>query len=232
MNLKEFQKKISYQFHREALLQTALTHTSYANEFREAHVHHNERLEFLGDAVLELVSSEFLYSADGNMKEGEMSKKRAAMVCEPSLAYCARQIGLGDYLLLGKGEEASGGKQRDSITSDAMEALIGAIYLDGGFTSAKEFIQNYILKYTTQTQFFYDSKTILQELSQERFGAEPQYVLVGESGPDHLKEFSVQVSILGTVYGKGIGKTKKAAQQHAAQEAVMLLKKEDNHTCI
>ena len=146
------------------------------------------------------------------------------MVCEPSLAMCARDIGLGDYLLLGKGEEATGGRKRDSITSDAMEALIGAIYLDGGFTSAKEFIHRFVLTDLEDKKLFYDSKTILQEMVQADRNREISYRLVGEKGPDHNKSFSVEVLIGGDVYGAGQGRTKKAAEQQAAYEAILKLR--------
>ena len=147
MELKELEKQIGYQFNNKELLQAALMHSSYTNEKRLPKYKCNERLEYLGDAVLELVSSEYLFHSDDTMPEGEMTKLRASMVCEPSLALCARDIHLGDFLLLGKGEEATGGRSRDSVTSDAFEALIGAIFLDGGFASAKEFIYNYVLNF-------------------------------------------------------------------------------------
>ena len=142
--LQELQNKIGYQFKNQEFLVSALMHSSYTNEKRLPKYKCNERSEFLGDAVLELVSSEFLFDANEKMPEGELTKLRASMVCEPSLAFCAREIGLGDYLLLGKGEEFTGGRNRDSVTSDALEALIGAIYLDGGFANAKEFILRFV----------------------------------------------------------------------------------------
>lgn len=143
--LKELQQKIDYQFKDENLLFTALTHSSYANEHKLHKIHHNERLEFLGDAVLEVVSSDFLFKNFPDMAEGQMSKKRASLVCEPTLAYCARQIGLGKYLMLGKGEDMGGGRNRDSILSDALEAVIGSIYLDGGIEQAGSFIMTHVL---------------------------------------------------------------------------------------
>ena len=222
--MNEFQHKIGYMFKDVSLLKLALTHSSYANEHRLDYCMHNERLEFLGDAVLELVSSDFLFRNHPEMKEGDMSKKRASMVCEPALAHCASRIDLGSYLFLGKGEDLGGGRTRDSVTSDAMEALIGAIYLDGGFTTAKEFIETYVLSITSDATFFYDSKTILQELSQEKFAKEPVYRLVAENGPDHQKEFVIEVRIGDVVYGTGTGKSKKAAQQEAAHLAVTKLK--------
>ncbi|HJC90409.1 MAG TPA: ribonuclease III [Candidatus Mediterraneibacter excrementigallinarum] len=222
--LKELEKKIGYDFRDFSLLKTAMMHSSYTNERRLEKYRCNERLEFLGDAVLELVSSEFLFRESPRVSEGELTKTRASMVCEPSLAMCARDIGLGDYLLLGKGEEATGGRKRDSITSDAMEALIGAIYLDGGFTSAKEFIHRFVLTDLEDKKLFYDSKTILQEMVQADRNREISYRLVGEKGPDHNKSFSVEVLIGGDVYGAGQGRTKKAAEQQAAYEAILKLR--------
>ncbi|MBM6751225.1 ribonuclease III [Mediterraneibacter glycyrrhizinilyticus] len=222
--LKELEKKIGYDFRDFFLLKTAMMHSSYTNERHLEKYRCNERLEFLGDAVLELVSSEFLFRESPRVSEGELTKTRASMVCEPSLAMCARDIGLGDYLLLGKGEEATGGRKRDSITSDAMEALIGAIYLDGGFTSAKEFIHRFVLTDLEDKKLFYDSKTILQEMVQADRNREISYRLVGEKGPDHNKSFSVEVLIGGDVYGAGQGRTKKAAEQQAAYEAILKLR--------
>ena len=153
----------------------------------------NERLEFLGDAVLELVSSEYLFAAYPQMPEGELTRLRASLVCEPTLAFCAREINLGDYLSLGKGEELTGGRHRDSVTSDAMEAVIGALYLDGGFASAKEFILTFVLNDIEHKKLFFDSKTIFQEMVQGNFAGEITYHLLGEEGPDHDKTFSVEV---------------------------------------
>ena len=166
--LKELEKKTGYTFKDFSLLEQAMMHSSYTNERHLPKYRCNERLEFLGDAVLELVSSEYLFNESPHTPEGELTKTRASMVCEPSLALCARDISLGDYLLLGKGEEATGGRLRDSVTSDAMEALIGAVYLDGGFTSAKEFIHRFILTDLEDKKLFYDSKTILQEMVQAK----------------------------------------------------------------
>ena len=164
--MRELQERIGYTFRRQELLKSALMHSSYTNETHLPKYKCNERLEFLGDAVLELVSSEFLFFADRKMPEGELTKTRASMVCEPSLAFCAREIELGKYLFMGRGEENTGGRERDSITSDALEALIGAIYLDGGFANAKEFILKFVLNDLEHKKLFYDSKTILQEIVQ------------------------------------------------------------------
>ncbi len=222
----ELQNIIEYQFKNQDLLTSALMHSSYTNENRLPKYKCNERLEFLGDAVLELVSSEFLFGANEKMPEGELTKLRASMVCEPSLAFCARKIKLGEFLLLGKGEEATGGRNRDSITSDALEALIGAIYLDGchdGFANAKEFILKYILNDLESKKLFFDSKTILQEIVQGNFTETLSYQLVGEEGPDHNKSFFVVVKIGNKVYGEGSGRTKKAAEQEAAYHAILKL---------
>ena len=223
-NIKELEKKISYSFSDEGLLKHAMTHSSYVNEKRLKKTDCNERLEFLGDAVLELVSSEYLFFENPKMPEGELTKLRASMVCEKALAFCARDLDLGDFLLLGKGEDATGGRKRDSITSDALEALIGAIYLDGGFANAKEFILNHVLNDLEGKRLFYDSKTILQELVQGNSEKRICYELVGEVGPDHNKSFQMEVRIGDTTYGQGIGRTKKAAEQEAAYQAILKLK--------
>ena len=224
--LKELEKKTGYTFQDFSLLKQAMMHSSYTNEKHLPKYRCNERLEFLGDAVLELVSSEYLFKESPHIPDGELTKTRASMVCEPSLALCARDIGLGDYLLLGKGEEATGGRERDSVTSDAMEALIGAVYLDGGFTSAKEFIHRFILTDLENKKLFYDSKTILQEIVQAGKKGDITYRLVREEGPDHNKSFEVQVMIGGTPYGEGKGRTKKSAEQQAAYQAILKLRKQ------
>lgn len=229
--LKELQERIGYWFQREELLHQALSHSSYVNEHRQEAGGDNERLEFLGDAVLELSSSEFLYLEYPEMPEGDMTKLRASLVCEPTLAMCAREMNLPDYLLLGKGEEHTGGRFRDSIVSDALEALLGAIYLDGGFASAKEFVKKWILTDIEHKKLFYDSKTILQEMAQRDYrDQEVSYVLVGEEGPDHAKQFIAEVRIGGKTLGRGRGSTKKGAEQEAAYRAIILLKGKD--TCI
>ena len=157
------------------------------------------------------------------MPEGELTKKRASMVCEPALAFCARDIKLGEYLMLGKGEEATGGRKRDSVTSDAMEALIGAIYLDGGFASAKEFIHRFILNDLENKKLFFDSKTILQEIVQGNSDDQVSYELIREEGPDHNKSFCTAVRIGEQIYGEGEGRTKKASEQQAAYQAILKL---------
>ena len=225
--LKELQDRIGYHFHDDKLLKKAMVHSSYANEKHLPKYECNERLEFLGDAVLELISSEFLFSLHKTMPEGQLTKTRASMVCEPALAFCARDIELGKYLLLGKGEDATGGRKRESVTSDAMEALIGAIYLDGGFANAKEFIERFILKDLENKKLFYDSKTILQEIEQSNFKEPVSYELLGEKGPDHNKVFEVAVRIGDDRYGVGFGRTKKAAEQEAAYQSILALRKKN-----
>ena len=225
-NLAALEQKIGYHFQNRKLLVQALTHSSYANEKKLGKLGCNERLEFLGDAVLELISSDFLYHRFPGIPEGELTKKRASMVCEPSLAFCAREFGLPQYLLLGKGEDMTGGRNRDSIVSDATEALLGAIYLDGGFASAKEFVLSFILNDIEHKQLFFDSKTILQEIVQEK-GSQPiEYRLIKEEGPDHNKSFTVEAIVSGRTEGQGTGHTKKSAEQAAAYEAIRNMKQE------
>lgn len=222
---KELEKQIGYTFHDPAMLLQAMCHSSYANEHKPEPLESNERLEFLGDAVLEIISSDFLYHQYPDMPEGKLTKLRASIVCEPTLALCAREIKLGEYLLLGKGEEHTGGRLRNSIISDAMEALIGAIYLDGGFANAKEFVETFILTDIEHKKLFYDSKTILQEIVQRDYKeAEIKYVIIGEKGPDHAKTFIVDVLIGCEKAGSGQGSTKKAAEQEAAYRAIIGLK--------
>lgn len=223
--LKELQNTIGYSFKNDRLLSHALTHSSYANEKHWDKTKCNERLEFLGDAVLELLSSDFLFKNYPTMPEGEMTKLRASLVCEPTLAFCAEAISLGDYLYLGKGEDLTGGRKRPSVVSDAMEAMIGAIYLDGGLANAKEFVLRFILNDIEHKQLFYDSKTILQEMVQAEFKDSLVYELLKEEGPDHNKTFEVSVKVGGRVIGRGVGRTKKAAEQVAAYHGICELKK-------
>lgn len=224
-NLEELEGIIGYRFQNRQMLNHAMTHSSFANEHRMDKLMCNERLEFLGDAVLEIVSSDFLYHKYGQSPEGELTKVRASIVCEPTLAFCAGEIHLGEYLRLGKGEEATGGRGRNSIISDAMEALIGAIYLDGGFANAKEFIHRFILNDIEHKQLFYDSKTILQELVQSMGEELLTYDLLSEEGPDHNKTFKVSAKVGDNQIGSGIGRTKKAAEQVAAYNGILRLKK-------
>ena len=221
-DLESLQNTINYHFKDISLLKNALTHSSYANEVVKRNIPDNERLEFLGDAVLELTTSDYIYN-NKKMNEGSMSRFRASIVCEPTLALCARAFDLPSYIMLGKGEEHTGGRNLDSIISDACEALIGAIYLDGGFTSAKEFIQNYILNDLENKQLFFDSKTILQEVVQSR-GKEVQYEMVREEGPDHHNTFIYSASCNDLFNVTAEGHTKKNAQQKAAFAALKYLK--------
>ena len=222
--IKELEEKIGYEFKKKELIWQALTHSSFSNEQKINKYKNYERLEFLGDAVLELLSSQFFFETYPDMPEGEMTKLRSSMVCELALAYCARDISLGDYMLLGKGEEITGGRTRDSIISDVMEAVIGALYLDGGLSEADAFVKKYILSDLESKQLFYDSKTILQEEVQ-RDGQSLTYELVSETGPDHDKVFMVEARIDGQTVGKGQGRNKKSAQQQAAYQALLARKK-------
>lgn len=223
-SMDELQKRIGYRFKNKNLLRQALTHSSYANEKHMSKLSDNERLEFLGDAVLEIVSSEFLFQNYPKMPEGDLTKLRASIVCEPTLALCTKEMDLGKYLFLGKGEDMTGGRKRKSILSDALEALIGSIYLDGGFASAKEFILRFILTDIEHKQLFYDSKTILQEIVQAEFKEELSYRIIAETGPDHDKLFEVEALIGEQVIGTGEGRTKKSAEQEAAYHGILKLR--------
>ena len=222
---QELEKKIGYTFQNRALLKQAVTHSSFANEQKINRQKHYERLEFLGDAVLELVSSDFLFQTHPEMPEGQLTKLRASMVCEPALAYCAKDLTLDSYIQLGRGEEATGGRYRDSIVSDVMEAVIGAIYLDGGMEPARTYIHRFILSDLENKQLFLDSKTNLQEYMQQNLIKEFHYRLVEESGPEHDKVFLVEVVMEEKVLGRGKGRTKKAAEQQAAYEALLGFRK-------
>ena len=229
--LNELEKKIGYRFSDFSYLEHAMRHSSFCNEQKMSRLMNNERLEFLGDAVLELVTSEYLFLNNPTMPEGEATRKRASMVCEQTLALCAEEIDLGTQLYLGKGEELTGGRDRASVTSDALEALIGAIYLDGGFTSAKEFVEKFVLNGIEEKQLFFDSKTIFQEMMQSITTEQIHYELVGEEGPDHCKTFMVELFVGQRSAGKGTGKSKKAAEQAAAYDAIMKLKHQE-YLCI
>ena len=218
----EFEKRIGYSFKDPELLVTALTHSSYSNEIRLKKQECNERLEFLGEAVLELISSEQIFRNHPDQPEGDLTRIRASYVCEPTLALCAREICLGDYLQLGRGEDRTGGRERDSILSDAMEATIGAVYMDGGFESAQRYVEEFILKDIEKKSLFYDSKTYLQEIVQRDL-KKLEYVLLKEEGPDHNKSFEVGVLIDGKQLTTAVGRTKKKAEQAAAYEAILLL---------
>lgn len=219
------ENKIKYHFTDTTILLHALTHSSYANEMRFDKEKNNERLEFLGDAVLELVTSEYVYREYINLSEGDLTKLRASIVCEQTLSACARDLNIGQFLLLGKGEDISGGRDRDSILSDALEAVIGAIHLDGGFTNAKEFIKCFILEDLKGKDLFFDSKTILQEIIQNDNSKQKlNYKLISEDGPDHNKTFTIAVFVGNDEIGFGSGRTKKAAEQEAANQAIQKLR--------
>jgi ribonuclease-3 len=218
---------IGYVFKNKKLLKNALTHSSYANEKRMNKLNNNERLEFLGDAVLELITSHYLYNRYPKLPEGELTKLRASIVCEPTLSECAKEVQLGQFIFLGKGEEMSGGRVRSSVLSDALEAVIGAIYLDGGLSKAEDFVQKFILSDIENKQLFFDSKTILQEMIQQNSQTPLKYVLVDEKGPDHNKIFVVEVHFEDEVLGNGTGKSKKSAEQEAAYNAIKKLQKNE-----
>ena len=226
--LEQLEEKIGYCYKNKDLLRQALTHSSFANEQKINKSKNYERLEFLGDAVLELVSSEFLYMNNPDMPEGKLTRMRASMVCEPALAFCARDLELHEYIRLGKGEEITGGRHRDSIISDVMEAVIGSLYLDGGFQIAHDFIHRFVLSDLEDKILFYDAKTVLQEMIQQTAGRTLSYQLLKEEGPDHDKSFYVQACINDKVVSQGEGRTKKAAEQQAAYEAILMLRKQED----
>lgn len=223
-NLLNFQKKIGYQFRDEKLLYEALSHSSFANENKK-HRNSNERLEFLGDSVLSIVVSDYIFEHFKHLPEGELTKLRASLVCEKALYEFSKKIELGKYIFLGKGEEMTGGRERASIVSDAMEAVIAAIYLDGGIEPARKHIMNFLPEDITpeHTTTFHDYKTVLQEIIQKNPEEKIEYFLKGEEGPDHDKKFTVQVLLNNNVIGTGIGRSKKNAEQNAAKEALELM---------
>jgi ribonuclease-3 len=219
--LSDLQLRIGHTFKTVALLERSLTHKSYANENRVPS--HNETMEFLGDAVLGLIISEYLMKTSPDSTEGDLSRLRAAVVSEPALAAIAREIGLGSYLLLGKGEELTGGRDKDSLLADCLEALIASLYLDGGKDVAEAFVIRFfedLLKRTCASGGTLDYKTELQELCQERHKQLPEYRVVSETGPDHQKQFEVELSVMSEVFGRGKGRNKKEAEQKAAKEAL------------
>ncbi|HCI59855.1 ribonuclease III [uncultured Ruminococcus sp.] len=223
--MTDLQNKIGYQFKNPALLNEALTHSSYANEHKSQHIKYNERLEFLGDSVLSIVVSDYIYKNCPELPEGELTKLRASLVCEKSLYEFAKKIDLGKYLILSKGERHNGGADRPSILSDAFEALIAAIYIDGGFAPASKHILNFVIPAikNSKKKKINDYKTTLQEIIQKNPGEKLEYVLVKESGPDHNKHFIVEVHLNSNVIGKGGGRSKKEAEQQAAREALELM---------
>lgn len=217
--LKQLQEKMGYTFKDVSLLEKALTHSSYANERKINKIDNYERLEFLGDAVLELVTSEFLYHEHPEMPEGQLTKLRASYVCEPSLALCAKSLDLGSYLFLGRGEASTGGRGRSSILCDVMEAIIGAVFLDAGIDVAKEYIHRIILNDLEDKALFYDAKTILQEKIQ-KLGRQLSYKVVKEEGPEHEKVYFVEAYMDEELIGTGNGQNKKSAEQDAAYQAL------------
>lgn len=223
--MTDLQNKIGYQFKNPALLNEALTHSSYANEHKSQHIKYNERLEFLGDSVLSIVVSDYIYKNCPELPEGELTKLRASLVCEKSLYEFAKKIDLGKYLILSKGERNNGGADRPSILSDAFEALIAAIYIDGGIDPASKHILNFVIPAikNSKKKKINDYKTTLQEIIQKNPGEKLEYVLVKESGPDHNKHFVVEVHLNSNVIGKGGGRSKKEAEQQAAREALELM---------
>jgi ribonuclease-3 len=226
--LADLQQNISYTFKEPQLLERALTHKSFANENRVPY--HNERMEFLGDAVLSLIVSEHLVKTCPDSTEGDLSRLRAAVVSEPALAVIGRTLELGAYLLLGKGEEQTGGRDKDSLLADALEALIAALYLDSGKDAAEAFILRFfedLIKRTCTARTSLDYKTALQERCQEHLKQLPEYRVVSETGPDHQKQFDVELLVKGLAYGRGTGKSKKEAEQKAAKEALERLSSQE-----
>ena len=224
--MKSLEEKLGYTFRDPSLLENALTHSSCANESK-GRLQSNERLEFLGDSILGMVVAEHLYRNHPDLPEGELTRTRAALVCEDSLVEVARDLGLGEYLKLGKGEEAGGGRTRPSIRADAVEAVLAAVYLDGGIGSARKIIQRYILSREIEgLNAQRDYKTALQELVQRESGQVLKYQLTGSEGPDHDKRFFVEVDLNGQPAGAGQGRSKKEAEQMAAKAAMERLKLE------
>lgn len=224
--LTELAATLGVKFNDLAYLDQALTHTSYANEVKE-NIVHNERLEFLGDAVLELGSSTYLFEHFPDMPEGELTKTRASIVCSATLAKLARRIGLGDYLLLGRGEEMGGGRDRQTNLEDVFEAVIGAIYLDQGWETARDYVVRQLASEFAGVErgaILKDYKTILQERVQQKTGEHATYEKIGESGPDHDKRFTFSVRAFGEILGEGTGRSKKEAEQQAAKVALEKLK--------
>ncbi len=226
--IEELESRIGYVFEDKSLLRQALTHSSFANEMRILKSGDYERLEFLGDAVLEMVTSNFLFSKYPTMPEGQLSKLRASLVCEQALAFVARGIELDRFFLLGKGEEATGGRKRDSIACDIVEAVIGAIFRDSGIEEAQKFIFRFILDSIEQKKLIFDAKSSLQELAQSKYRQSLSYKVVYEKGPEHDKEFGVEAYMGDKLLGRGKGRSKKIAEQHAAYEALLVLQNGEN----
>ncbi|SCY55396.1 ribonuclease-3 [Lachnospiraceae bacterium XBB2008] len=218
-DIKQLEEAIGYTFNDPGYLTVALTHSSYANEIKAGRGADYERQEFLGDAVLELISSDHIFHNHPDMPEGDMTKLRASLVCEPALAHCARDIDLADYIRLGRGEESTGGRTKESIISDVMEAIIGGIYLDSGLDEAAKFVNRFIMSHADEIHAFYDAKSQLQQLAQAN-GQVVTYEVIGESGPDHAKVYKVACLIDGEQVSDGEGRSKKSAQQAAALDAL------------
>ena len=221
--MKNLQERLGYKFNNESLLENALIHSSFANE-THPESGSNERLEFLGDAVLSVIVADYIYK-NFKLPEGELTKLRASLVCEKSLCSFSRELGVGDYLKLGKGEAANGGAERPSLLADAFEAILAAIYLDGGIDPARQLVMRFVLEELKHTddEVFKDYKTRLQEVIQRNPEERLSYVLIGESGPDHDKRFTVEVHLNSNVLGTGVGKSKKLAEQSAAKQALELM---------
>ena len=223
--IKDLEAAIGYRFVNISLLQNALAHSSYANERWHDSLKSNERLEFLGDSILGMLVADHLYRSFPDRPEGELTRMRADLVCERSLAQIANRIALGEHMLLGKGEEQGGGRSRDSILADAVESVIAACYLDGGMEAAKQFVHKFVLDHVPVKGLHNaDYKTALQEQVQQKRNQVLSYVLVGESGPDHDKQFRVEVTLNGQMVGSGVGSSKKRAEQDAARNALEKLK--------
>lgn len=222
--MKTLEENLKYSFKNKALLLNALTHSSYANEARNG-TSSNERLEFLGDSVLSIIVADYLYAQFPNLPEGELTKLRASLVCEKSLCGFSRELELGKFLKLGHGEDKGGGRERDSILADAFEAVLAAVYLDGGMEAARNHAMRFVLKELKHTddEVFKDYKTFLQEIIQRNPEESVVYILTGESGPDHNKQFEVEVHLNSNVIGKGKGRSKKQAEQMAAKQALQLM---------
>jgi len=221
----KLEETINYTFKNKNLIRLALTHSSYANEHNMKENACNERIEFLGDAILEFISSDFIYKNNIEMPEGQMTNLRANLVCEDSLALSARMINLGDYLLLGKGEKATGGAERNSILSDAFESVIGAIYLDGGINESYKFVKRFVLSHYEERKYVLDSKTKLQEIVQAQTGKSVTYKILKETGPDHDKSFIAAAFIGDKMMETGEGKSKKNAEKEAAYKTIMALER-------
>ncbi len=229
-DLASLEKSLGYSFRKKSRLKESLTHKSYAHEKPKDSTPFNERMEFLGDAVLELIISEFLFSAYAEYSEADLSKIKSYVVQEATLAETSRDLGLGTYLLLGKGEDLTGGRKKSSLLADAFEAVLAAIYLDGGYKNAKEFALRHLtdkIITLTENKFIFDFKTKLQEISQAHFGVLPHYITEKEDGPEHKKTFEVKVYIKERCLGSGKGKTKKAAAQKAAEKGLNKIREKD-----